>query len=69
MKPDVKEGVVLFFLKGFLRTGRTPPNKEKARITETRTPRGPDVGDCMGSHRKEHPERYQYFPSLDADRL
>lgn len=62
MKPDVKEeGVVLFFLKkGVLRAGRTPPkNKEKARITETRTPRGPDVGDCMGSHGKEHLERYQ----------
>lgn len=60
----------MFFLKGVLRTGRTPPkNKEKARITETRTPRGLDVGDCMGSHRKEHPERYQYFLSLDADRL
>lgn len=44
--------------KKILRTGRPFPKrkggkKRKAWITETRTPGRLEVGDCVGSHRRE----------------
>lgn len=57
-----------FFLRG---TDRTSPKRKgegkRAWITETRTHRGQEVGDCMGSPRREHLERY--FLCLEGDRF